>query len=188
MTRRRLWRRGMPPMLKSARRDRNGSSNRFLLLRCRNPTRFCLCFGLGQEAEARLAPREIDAHVQQSIGTPAWAGKFHDCEDTVGLSDSQRHRPSCGMVRRGVDAQNQITRADSVAHRLHPICESLDRDPLEAKSRLRPTHAEPPLVAPTGGRSTLRRSTCATAVWRAPFCGHNARDLRVPISDGCVRP
>ncbi|MGZ5933642.1 MAG: hypothetical protein ACXWLV_02935, partial [Rhizomicrobium sp.] len=45
----------------------------------------CLGFGLGQEAEARLAPREINADIQQSIGTPAWAGKFHDRDNTVGL-------------------------------------------------------------------------------------------------------
>lgn len=80
------------------------SANRFLLLGHRNPAGFFLGFGLGQEAEARLAPGEIDADIQKRIGTPAWAGKFHDCDDTVGLAYSQRHRPSRGMVRRRVDA------------------------------------------------------------------------------------
>jgi len=51
-----------------------------------------------------LAPPEINAYIQQSIGTPAWAGKFHDRKNTVGLPGSQGHRPSRGMVRGGIDA------------------------------------------------------------------------------------
>ena len=80
------------------------SSNPFLLFGHRSPAGLCLGFGLGQEAEARLAPREINAYVQQSIGTPAWAGKFHARQDTVGLPDLQGHWPARGMVRRGIDA------------------------------------------------------------------------------------
>ena len=60
--------------------------------------------GFGQEAEACLAPREINADIQQGIGTPAWAGKFHDGENTVCLPGYQRHRPAGGMVRRDIDA------------------------------------------------------------------------------------
>ncbi len=80
------------------------SSNPLLHFGYRNPAGLCLGFGLGEEAEARLAPREINAYIQQGIGTPAWAGKIHDRDNTVGLTDSQGHRPSCGMVRRGIDA------------------------------------------------------------------------------------
>jgi hypothetical protein len=80
------------------------SSNRFLLFGRRNAAGLCLGFGLGQEAEARLAPREINAYIQQSIGTPAWAVKFHDRDNTVGLPRSQGHGPSRDMVRGGIDA------------------------------------------------------------------------------------
>ena len=37
-----------------------------------------------------------------------------------GLTGVQRHRPARRVVRGGVDAQNQIARADSVAHSFHP--------------------------------------------------------------------
>lgn len=61
-------------------------------------------FGLGQKPEARLTPREIDAHIQQRIGTPARADKIHDREDPVGLPGYERHRHSRGMVGGGIDA------------------------------------------------------------------------------------
>jgi hypothetical protein len=96
------------------------SSNRLLLLGRRYAARLGLGLGLGQESEARLAPPEINAYIQQSIGTSAWAGKFHDRGDTVGLPGSQGHRPPRCMVRGGIDAQNQITGADRVAHSFHP--------------------------------------------------------------------
>jgi len=51
-----------------------------------------------------LAPREINADIQQSIGTPAWAGKFHDGENAVGLPGTQGHRLARDVVRRGIDA------------------------------------------------------------------------------------
>jgi hypothetical protein len=97
------------------------SANPLLLSGRRSPACLCLGFGLGQEAEARLAPREINAYIQQSIGTPAWTGKFHDRDNTVGLPDSQGHRPARGMVWRGIDAENEIARSDSVAHSFHPL-------------------------------------------------------------------
>jgi hypothetical protein len=78
-------------------------ANRFLLFGRRSPAGLFLGFGLGQEAETRLAPREINAYVQQSIGTPAWAGKFHDLENAVGFTGSQGHRRSGDMVRGGID-------------------------------------------------------------------------------------
>ncbi len=62
------------------------SSNPLLLLGRRNTPGSGLHFGLGQETEASPAPPEIDAYIQQRIGTPTWAGKFHDGEHTVGLS------------------------------------------------------------------------------------------------------
>jgi len=80
------------------------SSNSLLLFGHRSPAGLCLGLGLGQEAEARLAPREIDAYIQQGIGTPAWADKFHDRDNAVGLPHSQGHWPARGMVRRGIDA------------------------------------------------------------------------------------
>jgi hypothetical protein len=80
------------------------SSNPLLLFGRRRPAGLCFGFRLGQEAEARLTPREIDAYIQQSIGTSAWAGKFHDRDDTVSLSGSQGDRPSRDMVRGGIDA------------------------------------------------------------------------------------
>jgi len=97
------------------------SSDLLLLFGHRSPAGLCLGLGLGQEAEARLAPREIDAYIQQRIGTPAWAGKFHDRNNTVGLANSQGHRPARGMVRRGIDAENEIARSDSVAHSFHRL-------------------------------------------------------------------
>ncbi len=96
-------------------------SNRFLLLRRRNLARLFLGLGLGQETEARLAPRIIDADIQQSIGTPAWAGKFHHRVDSVRLSGVQGHRPSRDMVRGCANAENKIARADGVAHSLHTL-------------------------------------------------------------------
>ena len=63
-----------------------------------------LGLGFGQKPEARLAPREVEAYVQKSIGTSAWAGKFHDRNDLVGLPSDERHRPSRDMVRGGIDA------------------------------------------------------------------------------------
>jgi hypothetical protein len=80
------------------------SSNPLLLFGRRSPAGLCLGFGLRQEAEARLTPRKINAYIQQSVGTPAWAGKIHDRDNTVGLAGSQGHRPAGGMVRRGIDA------------------------------------------------------------------------------------
>jgi hypothetical protein len=97
------------------------SSNPLLHFGHRSAAGPCLGFGLGQEAKARLAPGEINAYIQQSIGTPAWAGKFHDLDYTVGLPDSQGHRPARGMVRRSIDAENEIARSDSVAHSFHPL-------------------------------------------------------------------
>jgi len=97
------------------------SSNRFLLLGCRSLACSWLGFGLRQEAEARLAPREINAYVQQGIGTPAGTGKFHDRKNAVGLPGSQGHWPASDMVRGGIDAQNKIAGADSVAHSFHPL-------------------------------------------------------------------
>ena len=62
-----------------------GYSNPLLLFGRRNAPVFCLRFRLGQETEASLAPREINAYIQQRIRTPTWASKFHDGEYTVGL-------------------------------------------------------------------------------------------------------
>jgi hypothetical protein len=80
------------------------SSNPLLLFGHRNAAGLCLGLGLGKEAEACLAPCEINAHIQQCIGTPTRAGEFHDGEYTVGFPGSQRHRPARDMVRRGIDA------------------------------------------------------------------------------------
>src|SRR6185369_10146857 len=80
------------------------SANRFLLLGSRNSARPGLGLGFWQQSEARLAPREVNAHIEQSIGTSARAGKFHDREHTVGLSGLEGHRPSRGMVWGGIDA------------------------------------------------------------------------------------
>ena len=96
------------------------TTNRLLLFGRRYAARLGLGLGLGQESEARLAPPEIYAYIQQSIGTSAGAGKFHDRDDTVGLPGHQGHRPARGMVRGDIDAENKITRADSVAHSFHP--------------------------------------------------------------------
>jgi len=82
----------------------NCSANRLLLLGRRYAARLALRLGLGQESEARLAPGEINSHIQQSIGTSAWAGKFHDRDDAVGLPGHQRHRPSRDVVRGDIDA------------------------------------------------------------------------------------
>src|SRR6185312_1580062 len=78
------------------------SADRFLLLGRRHPARPGLGFGLWQQPEARLTPREVNAHVEQCIGTSARAGEVHDRDHTVGLSGSERRRPSCGMVWGGI--------------------------------------------------------------------------------------
>jgi len=62
----------------------------------------------------------LDAHIQQGIGPSAWACKFHDRGDTVDLASYERHRPSRGMVRGDIDAQNEVAGANSVAHSFHP--------------------------------------------------------------------
>jgi hypothetical protein len=97
------------------------SANAFRLLGSRNAARPGLGLGLWQESEARLTPREVDVHIEQSVRTSAWAAEFHHPDDTVGLSGSERHRPSRGMVWGGVDAKNQIARADGVAHSFDPL-------------------------------------------------------------------
>src|SRR5580698_11566003 len=84
------------------------SANRLLFPGRRDAARPGLGLGLGQESEAPLTPRKIDAYIQQSIGTSAWACELHDGDDTVGFPGYQGHRPSRDMVRGGVDAQNQI--------------------------------------------------------------------------------
>lgn len=73
-------------------------------------------FGLGQEAEAALAPGEVDADVEQRVGAPAGAGEIEDVMDTVGLARDERHGLARHMVRGRVDAQDQIAGADSIAH------------------------------------------------------------------------
>jgi len=110
-----------PNLARTAASVAGDSSNRLLLPGRRYTARPGLGPGLGQESEAGLAPREIDADIQQRIGTSAWAGKFHDRDDTVGLPGYEGHRPSRGVVRGGIDAENQIAGADSVAHRFHPF-------------------------------------------------------------------
>ena len=114
------------------------SPNPFLLLGCRNPPGFAFHFGLGQETKAGLAPREIDADIQQRIGTPAGTGKFHDGEHAVGLSGLERHRPARHMVRGGSDAKNKIAGSDCVAHGFHPLSwEEVRRRPPRTKDRFR---------------------------------------------------
>ena len=84
-----------------------------------------------------MAPREIDADIQQSIGTSAWAAKFHDGENAVGLPGSQGHRPARGVVRRGIDAQNEIAGSDRVAHSFHPLPrEKIRPGPERGKDRI----------------------------------------------------
>lgn len=80
------------------------SEDRFLLLGRRNSARSGLGLGLRQQSEARLAPGEVYAHIEQCIGPPAGAGELHDRHDTVGLSGSEGHRPSGDMIGRCVDA------------------------------------------------------------------------------------
>jgi hypothetical protein len=98
------------------------SSYRLFLLWRRNAARPVPGLGPGpwQKPEARLAPREVNAHIQQGIGTSAWARKFHDRDDSVGLASHEGHRPSRHMVRGDIDAQNEVARANSIAHDFHP--------------------------------------------------------------------
>jgi hypothetical protein len=97
------------------------SANRFLFLGSRDSARLGLGLGLWQETEACLAPREADTYIEQRIGSSAHAGETQDPEDAVGLPGLEGHRPSPTMVWGGIDAQNQIARADSVAHSVHPL-------------------------------------------------------------------
>ena len=111
-----------------------------LLFGHRSAPGFYLCFGLGQEAKAALAPREINADIQQRIGPPAWAGKIQDGEHTVGLSGDQRHWPPRNMVRGGIDAKHKIARSDCVAHDFHPLLPYKTRPPRSNR------HALPDLI------------------------------------------
>ena len=80
-----------------------------------------LGLGLRQQPKARLTPRVVDANVEQSIGSPARAGKFHNSGDAVGLSVLEGHWPPGHVIGRRIDAQNQIARANCIAHRIHPL-------------------------------------------------------------------
>jgi hypothetical protein len=99
------------------------SAHRLLLFRRGDLTRgrFGFELGLRQKPKARLAPREVNADIEQSVGPPAWAGKFHDRTDSIGLAYNERDLLSRDMVWSGVDAQNQIAGADSVAHGMHSL-------------------------------------------------------------------
>jgi len=89
--------------------------NGLLLPGGRNSTRPGFELGFGQEAKSCLAPREINADVQQGVGTSTRAGKFHDRDDAVRLPGHQGHGTSRAVVGCDIDAKNQIARADSVA-------------------------------------------------------------------------
>ena len=97
------------------------ASNLLSLLRLRNGARFLLRLWFGQEAEAGLAPGEVDADIEQRVGSSAGAGEVHHGEDDIGLAGLQRHRPARHMVRRGIDAKNEIAGSDCVAHGFHPV-------------------------------------------------------------------
>ena len=68
-----------------------------------------------------MAPGEINADVEQSIGTSTRTREFHDCRDRIGLAGDERHWLSGDMVWRGIDAKNQIAGPDSIAHGFHPL-------------------------------------------------------------------
>lgn len=68
-----------------------------------------------------MAPGEVDADIEQRVGAPAGAGEVHHREDDIGLAGLQRHRPARHMVRRGIDAKNEIAGSDCVAHGFHPV-------------------------------------------------------------------
>jgi hypothetical protein len=56
-----------------------------------------------QQPEARLTPRELNAHIEQGIGTSAGTGKLHDRHDTVSLSRSEGHGSASAVMRAGID-------------------------------------------------------------------------------------
>jgi hypothetical protein len=65
--------------------------------------RRALGLGLWQQSETRLTPRELNAHIEQGIGTPAGAGKLHDRQNTVSLSRSEGHGSASAVMRAGID-------------------------------------------------------------------------------------
>src|SRR3974390_3349368 len=85
------------------------SSYRLFLFWRRNAARLFPGLGLGpwQEPEAGLAPGEVNAHIQQSIGTSAWACKFHDRDDSVGLARYEGHGHPRYMVWGDINAKNE---------------------------------------------------------------------------------
>ncbi len=102
----------------------------------RDAARPGLGLGLWQEPEACLAPCEVDAHVQQRIGPSARACKFHDRDDAVGLAGYEGHGSSCGVVRGGIDAKNEVARSNSIAHRerMDPhLPRGKDRQPIRSR-------------------------------------------------------
>src|SRR5579859_409586 len=80
------------------------SAHGFLLLRSPNSARSDLGLGSRQKSKARLAPREIDADIEQGVRAPAGAGKLHDRDDAIGLPGLEGHWPSRDMVWSSVDA------------------------------------------------------------------------------------
>ncbi len=68
-----------------------------------------------------MAPGEVDADIQQRIGSSARTRKFHDRRDRIGLAGDKRHSLARHMVRRDIDAKHQIAGPDSITHGFHPL-------------------------------------------------------------------
>ena len=55
-----------------------------------------------------MAPCEIDADIDQGVGTPAWAHKGQDAINGIGFALHEGHRLTRDMVGTCVDAEDEI--------------------------------------------------------------------------------
>lgn len=87
------------------------------IARCFDGVGFFLFAGFGQEAEATLAPCEVDADIDECVGAPAGAHEGQDTVNDIGLSLHQRHRLTCDMVRASIHAEDEVAIVWIVGHK-----------------------------------------------------------------------
>lgn len=136
------------------------SADPLLLAGSRDPARRALGLGLWEQSETRLTPRELDAHIEQGIRPAAGTRKLHDRQYTVRLSRSERHGSASAVMRAGIDAKNQIARADSVAHDTRPLSRN--------KPKPRPAGGKNPVPLRVGYRLRRQSRTSASRHKRPP--------------------
>ena len=97
------------------RRTATGLSHRLHIFRRRDAAGLGLDLGLGEEAEAGLAPGEVDADVQQGVAAAAGAGEVQHAPHPVVLAGDQGRRAASGVVGGDIHTYDQVARAGRVA-------------------------------------------------------------------------